>query len=59
MGIYGFVCSGGGSLGVLLGGLLTSSFNGHWIFLVNLPIGVAVYAMRRALLQRLAAVVAR
>ncbi len=50
MGIYGFVCSGGGSIGVLLGGLLTSSLNWHWIFLVNLPIGVAVYAMCRALL---------
>lgn len=50
MGIYGFVCSGGGSIGVLLGGFLTSSFNWHWIFLVNVPIGVAVYAMCRALL---------
>ena len=44
MGIYGFVCSGGGSIGVLLGGLLTSSLNWHWIFLVNVPIGIAVYA---------------
>ncbi len=33
MGIYGFVCSGGGSIGVLLGGLLTSSLSWHWIFL--------------------------
>jgi len=45
MGIYGFVCSGGGSIGVLLGGLLTSSVGWNWIFLVNLPIGVAVYAL--------------
>jgi uncharacterized protein YbaA (DUF1428 family) len=44
MGVYGFVCAGGGSIGVLLGGLLTSAFSWHWIFLVNLPIGVAVYA---------------
>jgi EmrB/QacA subfamily drug resistance transporter len=43
MGIYGFVCSGGGSLGVLLGGLLTDSVGWHWIFLVNVPIGIAVY----------------
>jgi EmrB/QacA subfamily drug resistance transporter len=45
MGIYGFVCAGGGSIGVLLGGVLTSALSWHWIFLVNLPIGVAVYAL--------------
>jgi EmrB/QacA subfamily drug resistance transporter len=50
MGIYGFVCAGGGSLGVLLGGVLTSAINWHWIFLVNLPIGIAVYALCRVLL---------
>jgi EmrB/QacA subfamily drug resistance transporter len=44
MGIYGFVCAGGGSIGALVGGALTSALNWHWIFLVNLPIGVAVYA---------------
>ena len=38
MGIYGFVCAGGGSPGVLLGGMLTSALSWHWIFLVNLPI---------------------
>jgi EmrB/QacA subfamily drug resistance transporter len=45
MGVYGFVCAGGGSVGVLLGGLLTSSLSWHWIFLVNLPIGIAVYML--------------
>jgi predicted MFS family arabinose efflux permease len=44
------VCSGGGSIGVLLGGVLTSSLSWNWIFLVNVPIGIAVYAMCRALL---------
>ncbi|HEX9391315.1 MAG TPA: MFS transporter [Usitatibacteraceae bacterium] len=45
MGVYGFVCAGGGSIGVLLGGLLTNLLSWHWIFLVNLPIGIAVYAL--------------
>ena len=44
MGVYGFVCAGGGSIGVLLGGVLTSAFSWHWIFLVNIPVGVAIYA---------------
>ncbi|MEO6921387.1 MAG: DHA2 family efflux MFS transporter permease subunit [Collimonas sp.] len=50
MGVYGFVCAGGGSIGVLLGGLLTSALSWHWIFLVNLPIGIAVYALCARLL---------
>ena len=50
MGVYGFVCSGGGSIGALLGGFLTNAFDWHWIFLVNIPIGVAVIALSLALL---------
>src|SRR4051812_30430998 len=52
MGVYGFVCAAGGSIGVLLGGLLTSGLSWHWTFLVNLPIGIAVYAACRALLEK-------
>ena len=48
MGIYGFVCSAGGSIGVLLGGVLTSALNWHWIFFVNVPIGLFVVAASRA-----------
>jgi EmrB/QacA subfamily drug resistance transporter len=49
MGIFGFVASGGGSLGVLLGGVLTDALDWHWIFLVNLPIGIAVFVFGRIL----------
>jgi EmrB/QacA subfamily drug resistance transporter len=44
MGIYGFVCAGGGSVGVLAGGVLTSALSWHWVFLVNLPFGALVCA---------------
>jgi len=50
MGVYGFVCAAGGSVGLLLGGVLTSALNWHWIFLVNIPIGAIVYALCVALL---------
>ncbi len=45
MGVFGFVMAGGGSIGVLLGGILTDALDWHWIFLVNVPIGVAVYLL--------------
>ncbi len=44
MGVFGFVAAGGGSIGVLLGGLLTT-INWHWIFLVNIPIGIIVFIL--------------
>ena len=42
MGIVGFVSAGGGSVGVLLGGILVSVFGWHSVFLVNIPVGIAV-----------------
>ena len=50
MGVFGFVAAGGGSIGVLLGGILTDRLDWHWIFLVNLPIGVAVILLSLRLL---------
>jgi EmrB/QacA subfamily drug resistance transporter len=50
MGVFGFVLSGGGTMGVLLGGVLTDTLDWHWIFLVNLPIGVAVFLLSLRLL---------
>ena len=45
MGVFGFVMSGGGAVGVLLGGVLTGLFTWHWIFLVNVPVGLAVWVL--------------
>src|ERR671927_262281 len=41
IGVYAFVASAGASIGLLAGGVLTEALNWHWIFFVNLPIGVA------------------
>ena len=50
MGVFGFVMAGGGSIGVLLGGVIVDTLSWHWIFLVNLPIGIAVFALCLVLL---------
>jgi MFS family permease len=52
MGVFGFVSAGGGSIGVLLGGVLTSVLDWHWIFLVNVPIGVTVCLLSGRVLPR-------
>jgi MFS family permease len=41
IGVYGFVASAGGSIGLLAGGALTQAISWHWIFLINIPIGIA------------------
>src|SRR5262249_45330144 len=50
MGVFGFLMAAGGSIGVLLGGVITDLLTWHWVFLVNLPIGVAVFALTLALI---------
>ena len=51
MGTWGFVASGGGSIGVFLGGILTQTLGWPWIFLVNLPIGLAALLLCGPLLD--------
>jgi len=50
IGVYGFVASAGGTIGLLVGGVLTQAIAWHWIFLVNLPIGIATAVMTRRLI---------
>jgi MFS family permease len=52
IGIYSFVASAGGSVGLLAGGVLTQAVNWHWIFFLNLPIGIACAVLATRLLPR-------
>jgi EmrB/QacA subfamily drug resistance transporter len=53
IGVYGFVASAGGSIGLLAGGALTQAISWHWIFLINLPIGLATaYGAMRLVEER-------
>src|SRR5215207_10463556 len=49
IGVYGFVASAGGSIGLLLGGGLTEAISWHWIFFINVPIGAATALLARRL----------
>jgi EmrB/QacA subfamily drug resistance transporter len=48
IGVYGFVASAGGSIGLLVGGVLTEAIAWHWIFFINIPVGIATafFALR-------------
>jgi EmrB/QacA subfamily drug resistance transporter len=52
IGVYGFVASAGGSIGLLAGGVLTDLINWHWIFFVNVPVGIATAALALRLVER-------
>ena len=52
IGVYAFVASAGGSVGLLAGGVLTQSINWHWIFFVNIPIGIATALLAWRLLEK-------
>jgi EmrB/QacA subfamily drug resistance transporter len=51
IGIYSFVASAGASIGLLAGGLITQAINWHWIFFVNLPIGLAAAVLAVRVLE--------
>jgi EmrB/QacA subfamily drug resistance transporter len=52
IGVYGFVASAGGSVGLLAGGIITQAIDWHWIFFVNVPIGIATGFLAGRLLPR-------
>ena len=49
MGVFGFVMAGGGTIGVLMGGLLTDLLTWHWVFLINIPVGALIVPLCLAL----------
>src|SRR5829696_1547084 len=51
IGVYSFVASAGASIGLLAGGILTQAINWHWIFFVNIPIGIAAALLAIRLLD--------
>jgi EmrB/QacA subfamily drug resistance transporter len=52
IGVYAFVASGGGSVGLLAGGILTESINWHWIFFINVPIAIVTAILAVRLIER-------
>jgi EmrB/QacA subfamily drug resistance transporter len=52
MGIWGAAAPAGGTAGVFLGGMITAYVDWSWVFLINVPIGIAVVGLTRALLPR-------
>ncbi len=53
IGVYGFVASAGGSIGLLAGGVLTEAINWHWIFFINVPVGIATAVLAKRLVADL------
>ncbi|MGZ6586671.1 MAG: DHA2 family efflux MFS transporter permease subunit, partial [Solirubrobacteraceae bacterium] len=51
MSVYTFILAGGGSLGLLAGGVLTQSIDWHWIFFINVPIGIVTFALGSVLIN--------
>jgi MFS family permease len=56
IGVYSFVASAGSSIGLLAGGVLTEAINWHWIFFVNVPVGVVVATLALRLVENKAGI---
>jgi EmrB/QacA subfamily drug resistance transporter len=56
MSVYTFIVSSGGSIGLLAGGVITQSVNWHWIFFINIPIGILALVLGRALIEETEAI---
>ena len=52
IGVYAFVASAGGTIGLLAGGVLTEAINWHWIFFINVPIAIATAFLATRLIDR-------
>ena len=52
IGVYAFVASAGGAVGLLAGGVITQAINWHWIFFINVPVGIATATAIVRLLKR-------
>jgi EmrB/QacA subfamily drug resistance transporter len=52
IGVYAFVASAGGAIGLVLGGILTEAINWRWAFFVNLPVGIVTWVLARRLVER-------
>jgi len=51
MSVYTFIVASGGSIGLLAGGVLTQAISWHWIFFINVPIGILTFALGRILIN--------
>jgi EmrB/QacA subfamily drug resistance transporter len=52
IGVYAFVASAGGAVGLVAGGVLTQAISWHWIFFINIPIGIATGVLASRLIER-------
>lgn len=52
IGVFAFVSAGGGSVGLIAGGVLTQALSWQWVFFINIPIGIATAVLALSYLER-------